>query len=89
MTFEEFARIGTEQQMDAIWEWGFYVGKSSENASNKVLYALNGFFVEVTLEVATNKTLAIDAYHLLSAQLLKRYSLNMSNPFVQATNRTT
>ena len=85
MTFDEFAQIGTEQQMDAIWEWGFYVGKSTENRSNKVLYALNGYFVEVTMEIASNKTLAIETYHLLSTQLLKRYSLNMSNPFVQAT----
>ena len=89
MTFEEFANIGLDQQMDAIWEWGFYVGKSSESTSNKVLYALNGYFVEVTMEITTNKTLVIEPYHLLSTQILKRYSLNMSNPFVQATNGNT
>lgn len=85
MTVDEFAKLGAEQQMDAIWEWGFYVGKSTENTSNKVLYALNGYFVEVTMEINSNRTLAIETYHLLSTQLLKRYSLNMSNPFVQAS----
>ena len=84
MTFAEFAEISTEQQMDAIWEWGFYVGKSSEKNSIHVLYSLNGFFVEVLMDKETASVIETRAYHLLDDTLLKRYGLSLSNPFIRA-----
>lgn len=84
MTFAEFAKLGTEQQMDAIWEWGFYVGKSGGEQFNTVLYAINGYFAEVQMDKTNNLVISILPHHLLSADLLKRYALNQSNPFVRA-----
>jgi hypothetical protein len=86
MTFTEFNELDLEQKMDAIWEWGFFVGKTVGDVITKVLYSLNGFFAEVSINSADSKIVKIESHHLLGQDLLTTYALSTANPFVRASS---
>ncbi len=84
MNFANFNALGTNQKMDAVWEWAFLVGKRGGEQGNVFLFSLNGFFVEVEMKIEDNSILNIEAFHLLSVGQLQGYALESSNPFLRS-----
>ena len=84
INFANFNALGTNQKMDAVWEWAFLVGKREGVEGNIFLYSLNGFFVEVEMRSSDNSIRHIEAIHLLSLDQLQGYALESNNPFLRA-----
>jgi len=85
MTLAEFNNLDIEQRCDAVWEWGFYLGKCRELGVNKVLYAFNDYFVEMHLQISDLKI--IDTVALTKDQLPpgNTYQIDKNNPFVRSS----
>jgi hypothetical protein len=86
MTLQEFNTLSLEHRCDAIYEWGFYLGKHKIENTNKVLYLMNGFFAEMIISLNDNKVLDITVF--LDKDLINHpsYHAIKNSPFFMATS---
>jgi hypothetical protein len=62
MTLQEFNSQSLSTRSDLLYEWGFYISSHKGDGVNTVLYAINGFFAELTISLLNNNVLEIKAY---------------------------
>jgi hypothetical protein len=84
MTSAEFNTLDLDQRCEAIWEWGFYVSRTKEGETTKVLYALNGFFVEMIFCQENSKILDVVLLDKIDIVKQPGYFLKNDNPFIKA-----
>ncbi len=56
MTLIEYNNLSISQRLDLVWEWGYFITKSKFENTITVIFFMDGFFVEVCLNVRENKT---------------------------------
>ena len=83
MTLAEFNDLDLDQRCDAIWEWGFFLGKNKSDGSNHVLYSVNGYFAEMNIRLTDNKILEARAFTKIDEKEKNFYLIDKENPFVK------
>jgi hypothetical protein len=62
MTLTEFNTQSLSLRTETVYEWGFFISSHKSAGINKVLYAVNGFFAEESIALATNKVVDVKAF---------------------------
>ena len=89
MNLNEFNQQNFDQRCDTVWNWGFYICRHPQGDINKVVYAINNFYVEVNIRVSDNQILDVTG---LSQEELKRKDFYLSvknHPFVSLLKKET
>jgi hypothetical protein len=84
MNLTEFNQQNFDQRCETVWNWGFYICRQPQGDINKVLYAINNFYAEVTISVSDNSILEVTG---LSKEDLKEKEFYVSienHPFVSS-----
>jgi hypothetical protein len=51
MSYSDFNKLDLNRKSHLIWVWGYYIANRKRGDFNKVLFALEDFFVEVSLHL--------------------------------------
>jgi hypothetical protein len=84
MNLTEFNQQNFDQRCETVWNWGFYICRQPQGDLNKVLYAINNFYVEMSINVSNNQILEVTG---LSKEDLKErdFYVDIKNhPFVSS-----
>lgn len=83
MTLEQFNSLDLEKRTEAVWEWGFFVSRNKTESINKVLYAIHGFFAEMSLSLENNSVLEIKGIGKPDEIEQNSYFIPNNDPFIQ------
>ncbi|MBL7930482.1 MAG: hypothetical protein JNL60_01185 [Bacteroidia bacterium] len=87
MTLEQFNSLDLEKRTEAIWEWGFFVSRNKTENINKVLYAIHGYFAEMSLSLENNAVINIRGIAKPDEIEQNSYFIANNDPFIQIATK--
>ncbi|MBI2721032.1 MAG: hypothetical protein HYX39_02540 [Bacteroidetes bacterium] len=83
MNLFEFNALDITKKSDFVWEWGHYLTSRKTQTHNLIIFAVNDFFAQVQVELATSITTQINGITKQDIPVEYLSALNPENPFVK------
>jgi hypothetical protein len=82
MKLSDFNSQSIAQRWETLMSWGYFMVKLDRDNATTVLYAVNGFFAELTIRKSDNKVLTINGSSLEDVPLDYFQQIDHCNPFI-------